>query len=242
MAINIEIVYAPALYDYHTPGGTVVLIDVARFTSTMITALANGAISAETYPDYDTPRRLKAEHGYVICGEERGLCVPGFDFNNSPILMTKENVMGHQLAFTTSNGTYMRSLVKDFDAIYAGAFVNLEALVNRLIADDKNVKLVCSGRARNVAVEDLIFAGCVASMLVDRAGATYHHDTVPVAISLWSLAKNDPLGFVLKNSPSVAYRYGKTPDYKADIDEVFKMSVYDIVPEEIAPLKFAVKN
>ena len=56
-----DIVAAPALYPYQRKGGTIVLIDVLRFTSTLTTALANGALWAEAYPDTETVLKLKKE-------------------------------------------------------------------------------------------------------------------------------------------------------------------------------------
>lgn len=242
MATNIEIVLAPSLYQFHSQGGNVVLIDVARFTSTMITALANGAVSAEVYPDTEIPLRLKREHGYLLVGETKGLDIEGFDFNNSPVAMTPENVSGRKLAFSTSNGTYTRSVIDNYDAIYAGGFINAKALVDRLIAENRNVKLVCSGRSRNIAIEDMIFAGYVAERLSADGGFTYNDDSVPASMLMWQMARENPLDFVLRMSPSVNYSYGKRPHYRADIDTVFLMDTYDVVPEEIAPLKFVVKR
>ncbi len=242
MATNIEIVLAPSLYQFHSQGGNVVLIDVARFTSTMITALANGAVSAEVYPDTEIPLCLKREHGYLLVGETKGLDIEGFDFNNSPVAMTPENVSGRKLAFSTSNGTYTRSVIDNYDAIYAGGFINAKALVDRLIAENRNVKLVCSGRSRNIAIEDMIFAGYVAERLSADGGFTYNDDSVPASMLMWQMARENPLDFVLRMSPSVKYSYGKRPHYRADIDTVFLMDTYDVVPEEIAPLKFVVKR
>lgn len=241
MEPSIEIVMAPGLYKFHSRGGNVVLIDVARFTSTLITALANGALSAEAYPNPEIPRKLKAEQNYLLAGENRGDDIEGFDFNNSPLSMTRENVEGRRLAFTTSNGTYTRSLIDSYDKIFAGGFVNVSALVKRLIEENKSVKLVCSGRVRRAAVEDLIFAGLVARRLVDEGGFVFFDDTVPIGMALWDQAKDNPLEYVLRMSPSVEYRYYKTPSYKADIDSVFQMDAYDIVPEEVSPLKFEVR-
>ncbi|MCQ2251823.1 MAG: 2-phosphosulfolactate phosphatase [Bacteroidales bacterium] len=241
MERNIELVMAPCLYKYHSKGGVVVLIDVARFTTTMITALANGAVSAEAYPNSDIPLRLKAEQGYVLSGENRGCDIPGFDFNNSPLSMTPENVSGRKLAFTTTNGTYTRSLIDNYDKIFAGAFVNASALVKRLIAENKDVKLVCSGRGRRAAVEDTIFAGYIAKRLIEEGGFVSYDDSVYIGMVLYEQAKGNLLDFVLKNSPTVNIMCGRYPLYKNDLDTVFVLDKYDIVPEEVSPLKFEVR-
>lgn len=242
MSKNIEIIYSPAECQYHQKGGSVVLIDVVRFTSTLITALANGAISAEAYPNSEIPLKLKKEKNYIIAGEKMGKDIPGFDFNNSPVDMTKENVFGRELAFCTTNGTYTRSLIENYDNIFAGSFINASALAKRLIQEDKNVTLVCSGRGRKVAVEDLIFAGFIAKKLIEEGDFTYLEDGVSLAILLWENAKNNPHDFVINNSPQIKLVLDQNPKYKADYETIFDIDKFDVVPQEIAPLKFVVKK
>lgn len=241
MATNIEIVYAPGLCNCCSKGGDVVLIDIARFTTTLVTALANGALQAEAYSGQEIPLSLKPQ-GYLLCGECQGNGIPGFDFNNSPLSMTRANVEGRKLAFSTTNGTYTRSLIQDYDAILAGSFLNVSALVRRLISDGRNARLVCSGRGRNVSTEDLIFAGLVATRLVQEGGYSFRDDTVPIAMALWQLAKHNPKEFALKNSPQLSYLYKTRPRYRADLDTLFDIDKFDIVPEEISPLKFVAKQ
>ena len=235
MTKSIDIVIAPE----HT---NVVLVDILRFTSTMTTALANGAKSVETYADEETPKKLKAEKNYIICGEYKGMDIDGYDFNNSPVSMTKENVAGRNLAFCTTNGTYTRSVIYDYGTILAGSFLNFSALCNRLSNDGQSITIVCSGSARRPATEDIIFAGQVADYLIKNSGFTYMEESVSIALNLYNLAKNNPKEFVLKSAPGKKIIIESNPRYAEDFEFVFQTDLFDIVPEETSALKFEARK
>lgn len=228
------------MYQHHIKGGNVVLVDVLRFTSTLVTALANGALWAETYSDPDKALKLLDE-GYVVAGEHNGVVIDGFMYNNSPISMCRENVCGKKLAFVTTNGTYTRSLIDTYDAIYAGCFLNVKALVDRLINEDKDVQLVCSGARRRMAVEDFVFAGMVADELLKTRNYTYELDTVAMATTLYRTAKDNLRSFVLDCAPRLRMMIANFPSYKDDFEFSLQQNIFDVVPEEESPFKFVVK-
>lgn len=240
---KIDVVFAPDLYQYHNKSENVVLIDVARFTSTMVTALANGALSVETYPDTETPLRLKAEQGYLIAGEVHGENIPGYDFNNSPVAMTPENVAGRKMAFCTSNGTYTRSIIYDYETIIAASFLNCAAVCKRLLDDSKSVLLVCSGRSRKPAIEDLLLAGKIADCLIKSGKYESKDDSANIAITLYNISNGQIKDFTLKTYPLMAEYARKYPSFGKDIDfALTDKDVFDIVPEETSPFKFEIKK
>ena len=242
MTPDIDVVFAPDLYRFHKKHFNIVLIDVLRFTSSLTTALANGALFVETFADEETPLKLKKEQDYIICGEYKGEQLEGYDFNNSPVDMTKENVFGRKLAFCTTNGTYTRSVIYDYDQILAGSFLNFSALTKRLKNDSKPVTLVCSGSARKPAVEDVIFAGKVAEYLIEDCGFCFSEDSVSMAVSLYKTSKGREKDFVLESAPSKASIVKKQPKYAADFDFVFQNDIFDIVPEETSAFKFEARK
>ncbi len=242
MTQDIDVVFAPDLYRYHQKHFNIVLIDVLRFTSSMTTALANGALFVETFADEETPLRLKKDQNYLICGEYKGVQLDGYDFNNSPVDMTRENVGGRKLAFCTTNGTYTRSVIYDYDKILAGSFLNFSALIDRLKTDNKPVTLVCSGSARKPAVEDVIFAGKVADCLTENSAFGFSEDSSGMAINIYKMSKNRIKDFVLETAPSKALIVKQHPKYAADFDFVFQDDIFDIVPEETSAFKFEARK
>ena len=242
MTPDIDIVFAPDLYRFHQKHFNIVLIDILRFTSSMTTALSNGALSVETFADEETPLKLKKEQNYLICGEYKGIQLDGYDFNNSPVDMTKENVECRKLAFCTTNGTYTRSVIYDYDKILAGSFLNFSALCKRLKNDNEPVTLVCSGSGRKPAVEDIIFAGKVANYLIENCDYGFTEEAVSMAINLHKMSKGREKDFVLETAPTKASRVKQNQKYAADFDFVFQDDIFNIVPEETSAFKFEARK
>lgn len=243
MTKNIEIVLSPALYPYYHKCGTVVLIDVLRCTSTITTALAHGALSAETF---GSPQSVfeakKSDNDYIFVGEQNGIIIPGFDYNNSPVAMTPQNISNRKLAFVTTNGTYMRSLITDAESVYAGCFLNCKALADRLINEFEDVQLICSGGRNKPNIEDSLFAGMLADRLVSSGKFSFNSVSVMMCMLLYNNAKDDLKQYALSHSKYLLDLYNTNMDYRADLDFSFNIDKFGIVPEEEKPYIFVLKK
>ncbi len=217
------------------------LIDVFRFTSTLTTALANGALWAETFADAQKAI-AKRDEGYVVAGEHLGAVLEGFDYNNSPVSMTRENIGGRKVAFVTTNGTYMRSLIDTYDAIYAGCFLNVSALAEKILQGDSDVQLVCSGSRNRLATDDFVFAGMLADKLLQTGQFEYINDSVPMARTLYHCAKNDIKTFILDHSPKTKPFCETHEHYRNDVEFLMQVDLFDAVPVEEEPFKFVLKK
>ena len=109
---------------------TCVVFDVLRATSTILTALFNGATrvypvgtTAEAFTLRDT--RLPAA---LLGGERGGVRIEGFDLGNSPREYTPEIVSGRDIITTTTNGTVALRACAGARTVFAGALLNLRAL------------------------------------------------------------------------------------------------------------------
>lgn len=241
MTRNIDIIPAPPLYPHYAQGGTVVLIDVFRFTSTLTTALANGALWAETFADSDKAI-AKRDEGYIVAGEHLGAMLEGFHYNNSPVSMATEDIRGRKLAFVTTNGTYMRSLIDTYDNIYAGCFLNVSALAEKILQGDSDVQLVCSGSRNRLATDDFVFAGMLANKLLQTGQFEYNNDSVAMARTLYHCAKNDIKSFILDHSPKTRPFCETHEHYRNDVEFSMQIDLYDTIPEEVEPFKFVAKK
>jgi len=161
--------FLPALMNTaNLAGGTVVIIDILRASSTIITALHHGAkrvIPCGT-PDEARQIREKSHADDVLLGGERGgVLIEGFDCGNSPTEYAPARVAGKTIAFTTTNGTQALLKAAAAETILIGAFVNRQAVVERLNADQRPVHLVCAGTDSVITGEDVLFAGAVVEAL-----------------------------------------------------------------------------
>src|SRR5690554_6236593 len=88
-------------------GKTVVVIDVLRASSTILTALAGGCTEIIPVAEPEEAFALADKYGrdrLLIGGERKGLKIPGFDLGNSPEEYSKEMVSGKKLILCTTNG------------------------------------------------------------------------------------------------------------------------------------------
>ena len=214
-----------------------VLIDIIRFTTTLTTALCNGAEWVETYPDMETPLTLKSQ-GYLTAGERGASRAEGFDFGNSPLEFNSNIIKGRKIAFTTTNGTYAQSLVSPNTQMIAGAFVNLSAVVEYLSQQHDNITFLCSGTRRQPCFEDMLFAGAAAYSLKQRGDYLISSDSANIALFMYKEALNIGMKeFCLKHSARVQDLYTKLHD---DIDFTFKNDIYNSVAIRFDKNKFKI--
>jgi len=89
-------------------GATAVVIDAIRATTTIVAALAAGArevVPCRTEADVKAEAARRPAGSVVTAGERGGRRLEGLDLNNSPSVMTAENLSGRTLLLTTTNGT-----------------------------------------------------------------------------------------------------------------------------------------
>lgn len=146
-------------------GRVVVVIDVLRATSTMVTALWNGADRivpvAEAEQARENAGRLRgADAGCVLtCGERDGYQLEGFDLGNSPFGCGRETVAGKTLVMTTTNGTIALTRTETAEKVYIASFLNLSAVASELRESRLDILIICSGWKGRFCMEDTLLAG-----------------------------------------------------------------------------------
>ena len=145
-------------------GDAIAIIDVLRCSSTIITALANGASEIIPTPTVRKAKQLKLSHpNYILAGERKGLKPLGFELGNSPREFTRERVQGRGVILTTTDGTKAFETAKSAEHVLVGGFLNAEAVGKKLyeIAHKKDcgVSLIACGKKGKLSIEDFICAG-----------------------------------------------------------------------------------
>ena len=198
---------SPALLHlYDLSNSIVVIIDVLRATSTIATALYNGAKSVIPV---DTVSRCidigKQIHG-ITAGERDGKIAEGLVYGNSPFEYPKEFIEGKTLVLTTTNGTRLLQMALDKGAkeIITGSFPNLSAVCDHLIEMNQNVMLGCAAWKDRVNMEDMLFAGAVISTI--RNNFSINCDSSHLAETIYKKAEKDLFGFMKKNDASHYHR------------------------------------
>src|SRR6188768_1082553 len=188
---------SPALLQlYDVSSSIVVIIDVLRATSTIATALNNGAkniIPVETVAECI---RLGKQIASITAGERDGHVAEGLVHGNSPFEYPRSFIEGKTLVLTTTNGTKLlhMALERGAKAIITGSFPNLSAVYDYLVARKMPVVLGCAAWKDRVNIEDTLFAGAVISRI--KQHFEINCDSSQMAETMYNDAKDDLFEFM----------------------------------------------
>src|SRR5215831_17738295 len=157
---------SPVLLQLYDMSNTVVvIIDVLRATSTIATALFNGAKYVIPVDSVAKCIELGKQINCVTAGERDGKIAEGLSYGNSPYEYPREFISGKILVLTTTNGTKLLHMALDRGArhIVTGSFPNLSSVCDYLISQHQNVILACAAWKDKPNIEDMLFAGAVIS-------------------------------------------------------------------------------
>lgn len=192
---------SPRLLDlYDVDNSIVVIIDVFRATSTITTALYNGAEKVIPVAGVEDCIAIGKKLNAITAGERDGKIIPGLQHGNSPAEYPRSFIEGKTLVLTTTNGTKLLHMALDKGAseVITGSFPNLSAVCEHLISGDKNVILGCSAWKDRFNLEDTLFAGAVINKIKDHF--TIHCDSSLMAEDMYRLHCNDLYSFIRKTT------------------------------------------
>lgn len=155
-----------ALNEDDIRGKTVVVIDVLRATSTILTALQNGAKSVIPVEDMGAAGKIATNldpSSYLLCGEKDGKMIEGYDLGNSPFEYNREVIEGRTLIFNTTNGTKALTRSSHASKVFIAGFLNVSAVARKLKEETHEISLVCAGWKGRLSLEDVLCAGHLVS-------------------------------------------------------------------------------
>lgn len=198
---------SPALLQlFDLSNSIVVIIDVLRATSTIATALHNGAKAIVPVDSVAECIRIGKQIEAITAGERDGQIAEGLGYGNSPFEYPTEFIQGKTLVLTTTNGTKLLHMALDKGApeIITGSFPNLSAVTSYLLEQKRNVVLACAAWKDKVNIEDTLFAGAVISQLKDSFDIKC--DSSQIAYSLYNSAKPNLYEFMKAHDASHYHR------------------------------------
>jgi 2-phosphosulfolactate phosphatase len=224
---------SPALLHlYDVTDCIVVIIDVLRATSTIATALFNGAESVIPVDSVQKCIDWSTQIDCITAGERDGRIAEGLEYGNSPFEYSPEFIKGRTLVLTTTNGTkllYM-ALANGATEIITGSFPNLSAISDYLVQQQKNVILACAAWKDRINLEDTLFAGAVVSGV--KEFFNINCDSSNMAENLYRQGKADLFSFFKAGNASHYHRlsgYGLEKDIQycltPDIANVLPMYI-----------------
>ena len=239
---KIEVLFAPAefeaLKDRDLRETVCVVFDVLRATSSMVTALGNGA--AAIIPVAEIPEALgirKRKPEVLLAGEREGRRIKAdltgsiaFDLGNSPREFTKEKVSGKAIVMSTTNGTRALRACAHAKLVGVGSFLNLRttaAFIEKQGAAD--LLLVCSGTLDQAAYEDLLGAGALCDLLWSKYKDGAVADSAQIARRLFRLEQDDLFAAVAQSRNG--RRLLTHEDLKDDVAFCVQHDLFQLVAE-----------
>lgn len=239
---GIEVLFSPsefeALNRRDLSGTTCVVFDVLRATSSIITALANGAaavVPVRTIEEALAER--KRDPVVLLAGERDGFRITSnltgsidFDFGNSPREFQNPNIRGKQIVITTTNGTRALRACRGAKEILVGSFLNLSKIVTHLRNSGANdLLLVCSGTFNEASYEDLLGAGAVADLVWNLYASGHVADSAQMARNLFHAAKSDLLRAM--DYARNGRRLLEIPELRDDVEFCLKQDAFPILAQ-----------
>lgn len=222
---QIDVCLTPDLLHLHTIENTIVVVaDVFRATSCMVTAFAHGVNSIVPVATIEECRRWQ-ERGYLAAAERNARKIEGFELDNSPFTYMDGQIRGANVAMTTTNGTLAITRSRSAVKVLVGSFLNLAAVVRYLATERYDVMVLCAGWKGRVNMEDTLFAGALVGRLRDNY--TTAEDSAIMAWRLYEQGKAN-LPSYLANSSHI--RRLQRLGIQKDIPYCLQHDIYDVVP------------
>jgi len=224
-------VLSPALLHLYDVSNTVVVvIDVLRATSTIATALYNGAKEVIPVDSVERCIELGKKLACITAGERDGQVAPGLQYGNSSFEYPGDFIGGKTLVLTTTNGTKLlhMALAKGAREIITGSFLNLTSVCQHLRQINKDVILACAAWKDKLNMEDTLFAGAVISEIKEHF--VINCDASHIAENLYNIAKEDLYEFMKKNEASHYHRLTNF-GLEKDIRHCLTPDLANILPE-----------
>ena len=157
----------------------IVVLEVLRTSSTIITALQNGAKSVVPAATLGDAARMGANLDpkvFLFGGETGGVKIDGSHLGNSPLEYTTETVGGRTVIMHTSNATGAVVQCRSAASVVVGGFLNLTRVVNHILQTEDDVLIICGGRKNHASLADAYCVGQIVDLLVN-----VHHKSVSLS-------------------------------------------------------------
>ncbi len=224
-------VAADAFTEARAKGTHVVVIDVLRASSTIVQAYENGVERIIPVDGVEEATRLLPtldREKALLCGEQEGIKVDGFDLGNSPLEYVGTAVRGRTLVLSTTNGTTAMVKAAASDEIVVGCFLNLKAVIAHLIsAGSERVSILCAGTNGLLSLEDFVCAGLMVDGLVEACHNELGLNDAAVAARLLVASMTDIAQVVSRSSHG---QYLISLGFENDVEFCSRLDLYSSVP------------
>ena len=148
-----------------------IVVDLLRASTQITTFFDCGGSILIPCKEKEEALAIKEEMGphWILMGERGGIMIPGFDYGNSPLEITRRGAPENAL-ITTSNGT--KALLAAADGcseVRVACARNAEAAAWDAICSGRHICVVASGQNGKFSIEDTVCAGMIIEKMLAMA-------------------------------------------------------------------------
>ena len=173
---------------------SIVVIDVLRASSTIITALSNGAREIIPVATVESAVKISGNlFGDIILlgGERNGKIIEGFHLGNSPLEYTEERVKGKAIIFSSTNGSLALVRGRYARELIVCGFLNVSAVAATVTEYPRDFTVICAGNNGMFSMEDAVCAGMLLHRVAAKEPDLMMSDGARAALTLYkSFGKN----------------------------------------------------
>lgn len=230
--MKIEVFFSPSqIDDLFLRDKNVVVIDVLRASTTVITALNNGAREIIPVSTIESAVKVSGNlFGDVVLrgGERNGKMIEGFNLGNSPFEYTEEAVRGKSIILCTSNGSPAMWKARYAKNLLVAGFINVSAVVKRIKEIHDDIYILCAGKYTQFCIEDAVCAGMIIKQLMDEDQEFEFNDS---GVAAFALYKNASKSLLKMARTSDHGKYLEEIGFTKDLEFCTTVDAFDVVPE-----------
>jgi 2-phosphosulfolactate phosphatase len=232
--VRLDVFFTPSqVKPSDTAGRLVAIVDVLRLSTTVATALGNGAktvIPLEGADEVISRSKEFSRSGVKLVGEQKMFPIAGFDLGNSPQDFTAEAVEGKTILITTTNGTRALLGVQGARDIVIASYVNFTAVLAMMklaARSNTDIAIICAGEEGSFTLEDAACAGRYVRAIPKRADSVVANDAASASV-LIEKKYGDNIAKVFKEST-----HGQalqSAGFGDDLAAAAEVDAYPVVP------------
>lgn len=213
-------------------GKAVIVVDVLRASSSIVTALNHGARAVIPVTDMAEAGRICAHMDTatsLLGGERGGRKIEGYALGNSPLEYTAEAVQGKTVVLNTSNGTRAITKARGAAEVAIGCFLNASKVIEFAWKAEQDVVLLCAGSADRAALEDILCAGLILNQLWGGQEPKGHSDAAHIALTQYACDQGDLATTLARSNHArhlVELGFDEDVTYCARVDAIPLLPVY----------------
>jgi 2-phosphosulfolactate phosphatase len=195
---KVEVCLTPSVFpEFRNDDAIVVIVDILRATSAIITAFMHGARKIIPVATLEEAKAFK-EKGYLVAAERDGIVRDFADFGNSPFNFQQGVVRNNEIVYSTTNGTHCIMMAANSYRVLIGGYLNLDAIAAFILEEQRDLLILCAGWKNKFNLEDTLFAGALAERVLQDDHFFTICDSTHASMDLWTVAQPDIMHYIEK--------------------------------------------